>query len=166
MSNSETQSQDPYYEAVSPTEEDLLWLEIAREQLKNSIKVQDEAAKQLITITTFSQTVYFAAVSFSEIKKGLALVPSNKQLLIVVALVSPLFFWLFSLCFATRVFKPKKYETNVVMPETARHTYLQITAHKQEQLNRAHLALILGFVPLLINVIGYLLYFPLGKDKI
>lgn len=153
------------HKASSATDEDLFWLEIARNEIKESLKAQEEAAKQLISITTFSQTVYFAIVSFSEVKKGLALVPAQQQWLAVILLITPLLFWIFSLFSATRVFIPKSYKTNLNSPTAAEEVYKKIVLYKQRQLNRAHLALILGFIPLSLNAISYLIYFPLSPVK-
>lgn len=153
------------FKASLPTEEDLFWLELARTNAKESIKAQEEAAKQLISMTTFSQTIYFAVVSFGEVKKSLFLFQITPQTLVIILLITPLVFWLFSLLFATRVFTPKPYKTNLSSPPDAREMYQRIIAYKQRQLNRAHLALVLGFVPLVLNIIVYLSYFPLAKDK-
>jgi hypothetical protein len=89
------QTQNINFKSSSPTDEDLFWLELARNQAKESVKAQEEAAKQLISITTFSQTIYFAVVSFNEVKKGLSIVESNHQWYVVIILITPLFFLAF-----------------------------------------------------------------------
>lgn len=143
-------------------EEDKMWLEIRDATVKASVKVIEEAAKQIISLTTFSQGLYFAAISFGDVKKALGLIPSTQHLAIVIALVTPLLFWLVGLYFATRVFVPKIYGMNPKSPDDIKEAYDRIVNFKSRQLSHAHLMLTLGFVPLLINVIGYLLYLPVA----
>ena len=142
---------------------DRFWLDTARNAAKDSINSLEEAAKQLIAIATLSQTVYFAAVSFSDLKKGLVQLAPVQQWEFVILLALPIALWLVSLWFAIRVFKPETYRTNLNSPDLARELYLQAVAYKHRQLQRAYLALAAGFIPLLLNIVLYLLYAPLPK---
>lgn len=132
---------------------DRFWLETARRAAQESVGALEEAAKQLIAITSLSQGIYFAAISFSDIKKALPQFAPAWQWAMIGALVLPLACWLVALVFAIRVFVPQLYTTNLDSPDEARDTYAHIAAYKHAQLHRAHLALVLGFVPLLVNVV-------------
>ena len=139
---------------------DHFWLDAARNVAKESAASLEEAAKQLIGITSLSQGIYFAAISFSDVKKGLAQFSGQQQWMMVAALIVPLLLWIVSLWFAIRVFKPETYKTNLDSPDLAREMYYEVVTYKKKQLQRAYLALVLGFVPLIVNVVLYLIYFP------
>lgn len=137
---------------------DRFWLETARGAAKESVGALEQAARQLVGIASLLQGIYFAAISFSDLKK--ALVVQNAQGWLLVALfISPIVFWLVSLFFAVRVFKPETYRTNLNSPDLARETYQEIVAYKHQQLRRAHAALVLGFVPLVVNIGVYLVWY-------
>jgi hypothetical protein len=145
-------------EPLSP--QDQFWLETARGAAKESVAALEEAAKQLITVTTLAQTIYFAAISFGDLKAALGLLAPAQRWPVVAALVFPLLFWLASLTFAVRVFKPETYRTNLDSPDLARETYEAIVAYKHRQLIGAHRLLAIGFVPLVINIAVYLIFVP------
>ncbi len=145
-------------EALTPL--DSFWLETARGAAKESVGALEEAAKQLITVTTLAQTIYFAAISFGDLKAALGLLTPARRWLVVGALVFPLVYWLASLVFAVRVFKPETYRTNLDSPDLARATYEGIVAYKHRQLIFAHRLLAIGFVPLIINIVLYLILVP------
>ncbi|MCX7840731.1 MAG: hypothetical protein N2559_14955 [Anaerolineae bacterium] len=132
---------------------DRFWLETARGAAKESVGALEDAAKQLIAITSLSQGIYFAAISFGDIKKVLPQFALAWQWTITAALVLPLVCWLVALFFAIRVFVPRVYATNLDSPDLARETYERVAAYKHTQLRRAHLALVLGFVPLIVNIV-------------
>ena len=145
-------------EALTPL--DTFWLETARGAAKESVAALEEAAKQLITVTTLAQTVYFAAVSFGDVKAALGALTRAQQWLVAVALVVPLILWLASLAFAVLVFKPETYRTSLDSPDLARLVYERVVAYKHRQLVRAHRLLAAGFAPLIINVVLYLVFVP------
>lgn len=128
------------------------------------MKALEDAAKQLIAVTTLAQGIYFAAVSFGDVKAALGGLDAGRQWLMVVALVVPLVFWLLSLAFAARVFKPETYSTSLDSPELAQRVYEKIVAYKNTQLVRAYRLLAAGFVPLIINVVLYLMFVPSKPD--
>jgi len=130
---------------------------VATDSYRLSIKGAEleEAAKQLISATSLLQAIYFAAISFSELKEGLV-VEGTKDWLLVLLFVLPIVLWLASLCFAVRVFKPETYRTNLSSPDLARSMYGEMVAYKHRQLRRAHQFLVLGFVPLAVNIVLYL----------
>ncbi len=139
---------------------DRFWLDTTRGVVKESITAHEEAAKQLIAITSFAQTIYFAAISFSDLKKGIVTLPPVEQWLVAVVLAFPLVFWIASLFFAIRVFVPETYHTNLNSPELAHEAYEQIVSYKHTQLRRAQSLLVVGFVPLVLTIIVYLAAIP------
>ncbi len=134
---------------------DRFWLDTARNAAKESVGALEEAAKQLIAITSLSQGIYFAAISFGDVKKALPQFAPAWQWTITGALVLPLVCWLVALFFAIRVFTPQVYATNLDSPDLARETYEQVVAYKHAQLRRAHIALVIGFVLLIVNIIAF-----------
>lgn len=104
---------------AQPSAMDRFWLDTARGAAKESIPAQEEAAKQLITITSLIQGIYFAAISFSDLKKTLV-VHDWFGWLVVLLFVSPIVLWLVSLSFALSVFTPETYITNLQSPDLAR----------------------------------------------
>jgi len=139
---------------------DSFWLDMMRGTAKESIGALEEAAKQLIAVTTLAQAIYFAAVSFGDVKAALGTLTPVRQWPVAIALVVPLVFWLTSLAFAARVFKPKKYQTSLDSPDHAREAYEEIITYKHRQLGRAHRMLAAGFVALITNVLLYLIFVP------
>lgn len=61
-------------QSYPPQQNDTFWTEFGLDKFKKTIQSLEDAAKQLISIVAFSQTVYFAGISFADLKKGL--VPS------------------------------------------------------------------------------------------
>jgi hypothetical protein len=145
-------------EALTPS--DSFWLDMVRGTAKESISALEEAAKQLIAVTTLAQAIYFAAISFGGVKAALGTLTPAQQWLTAIALVVPLLFWLASLAFAVLVFKPKTYRTSLDSPDHAREAYDEIVTYKHRQLVLAHRMLIAAFVPLIINLVLYLILVP------
>ncbi|MBD2341970.1 hypothetical protein H6G64_34125 [Calothrix sp. FACHB-156] len=153
------------YVGENPNLTDDFWLNVLQHRATNSIQLLEDTAKQYITITSFSQTVYFAAISFAEVKKSLVLFPSDIRLAIILLLTIPLICWVYALISATRAFAYKIFKTNIQSPRAAKEFYRKVLNHKSLLLKNAFWSLILGFIFLIINLIFYLEYFPLVKDK-
>jgi len=143
----------PEVQGESLTPLDRFWLDTARNAAKESVGALEEAAKQLIAITSLSQGIYFAAISFGDVKKALPQFALAQQWTLIGALALPLVCWIVALFFAIRVFTPKIYATNLDSPDLARDAYQAVVAYKHTQLRRAHIALVIGFVPLIVNVV-------------
>jgi hypothetical protein len=142
-----------------PSELDRFWVDVAEGMVKESVGVLEEAAKQLISATSILQGIYFAAISFSDLKKTL-IVHDNEGWLLVFLFVIPIIPWLFSIGLATRVFKPELYSTNLQSPDLSRRMYDDIVAHKQRYLKYAYWALLVGLILLGVNIIVYLGFIP------
>jgi hypothetical protein len=149
--------------AAQPSAMDRFWLDTARSAAKESIAALEEAAKQLITIASLTQGIYFAAISFSDLKKVL-LVQDLQGWFLVLLFASPIILWLISLAYAMRVFSPETYKTNLQSPDLAKEMLQQMVAYKHSQLQRAHLALLLGFVLMAANIVIYLGWMPAVKS--
>lgn len=150
MSNNEA-----VLEAEQVTDVDRFWLTLGQETLKESITALEGAAKQLISIVSILQGIYFAAISFSNLKQILV-VQSAQGWLLVIAFVLPIALWLASLVFAINVFTPRLYSTNLSSPQMTQETYDKLVKTKHGELRKAHVLLVVGFVPLLLSIVVYL----------
>ncbi len=150
-------------EGQALTPGDAFWLEVVRDAAKASPAALEEAAKQLIAIASLAQTLYFAAISFSEVKKSLDLLATGRRWAMIAALLIPVLLWLASLFFAARVFTPRSYETNFNAPDLARETWEAMAAHKHKNLRCALWLLASGFIPMLANLFVYLAFVPVAK---
>ncbi len=137
------------------TDLDEFWLEIARGTVKEAISSLEEAAKQLISAVTLVEGIYFAAVSFSDLHKAMAVQGTDSWLRIIL-FVSPIVLWLICLFFAVRVFTPETYKTNLSSPELAEGVYKEMVGYKHRNLKRAYWALLAGFVMMIVAVVYYL----------
>jgi hypothetical protein len=137
------------------TELDEFWLETARTAVRESVASLEEAAKQLIGAVTLVEGIYFAAISFSDLRKVMAVQGPEADFRIML-FVSPIILWLVCLFFAVRVFTPKNYDTNLSSPQLAEQLYREMVGYKHRNLKRAYWALLAGFVPLVMAVVYYL----------
>ena len=137
------------------TELDEFWLETARTAVRESVASLEEAAKQLIGAVTLVEGIYFAAISFSDLRKVMAVQGAEANLRILL-FVSPIVLWLVCLFFAVRVFTPETYKTNLSSPQLAEEFYREMVGYKHRNLKRAYWALLAGFVPLVVAVVYYL----------
>ena len=137
------------------TELDEFWLETARTAVRESVASLEEAAKQLIGAVTLVEGIYFAAISFSDLRKVMAVQGTEADLRIML-FVSPIVLWLVCLFFAVRVFTPETYKTNLSSPQLAEQLYQELVGYKHRNLKRAYWALLAGFVPLVVAVVFYL----------
>ncbi|MBR8833392.1 MAG: hypothetical protein DSM106950_04945 [Stigonema ocellatum SAG 48.90 = DSM 106950] len=143
------------------TPEDIFWIDLSRNRLKNSLQYLEETAKQYITINSFSQTIYFAAISFSEVKNSLSSFNSNTvRFLCILVLTLPLDFWIFSLIFAAQCFPHKVFYTKINSPRASHDFYISAFCHKSKYLTLAQVFLIIGFVFLVLDVFVYYLFLP------
>jgi p-aminobenzoyl-glutamate transporter AbgT len=104
---------------------------------------------------TLVEGIYFAAVSFSDLHKIMA-VQGTDAWLRVLLFVSPIVLWLICLFFAVRVFTPETYKTNLSSPELAEGVYKEMVGYKHRNLKRAYWALMAGFVMMIVAVVYYL----------
>lgn len=134
---------------------DEFWLDTARTAVQESVSSLEEAAKQLIGAVTLVEGIYFAAVSWSDMKTIMA-VQGFAAWLRIALFVSPIVLWLVCLFFATRVFTPETYQTNLSSPDLAERFHRDLVRYKHENLKKAHRALLAGFGLMLAAVVYYL----------
>ena len=137
------------------TDMDEFWLETARAAVKESVSSLEAAAKQLIGAVTLVEGIYFAAVSWSDMKTIMA-VQGGVAWLRIALFVSPIVLWLACLFFAVRVFTPETYQTNLSSPDLAEQFHRDLVRYKHKNLKRAHKALLAGFAFMLAAVVYYL----------
>lgn len=132
-----------------PESEQAYWEKVQREAPSVAINKSEEAAKQLITLTSLLSTIYFGIASFNEVLKQT--VAGSFALLFAL----PLPLWLGSLFFATRVIVPRAYVITRVQAD-----YVAISRAKHRCLRWSYALLIAGMLVLLVNVVVYLLWVP------
>lgn len=151
----------PVIAGAKPTAMDDFWLSTVRDSAKGSVAALEDAAKQLVTITSLSQTLYFAAISFSDLKKSLSLMSADNAVLDAIVFVLPVILWVVSLGCAVAVFKPRVYPVDLESPDDARDTFNAMVDYKHASLKRAHAWLRAGFVALIADIFLYLVALPL-----
>jgi len=141
------------------TSVDKFWLETGESLLKDSVPSLENAAKQLIAVTSILQTIYFAAISFSDLQKEIASI-EQYRILVSIIFISPIICWIVSIAFATFVFTPQAYRTNLSSPTSNERMFIEMAEKKHVYLHRAHLFLILGFFFLLVTLMLFLILSP------
>jgi hypothetical protein len=102
--------------------------------------------------------IYFAAISFSDLRKVMA-AQSTQAWLRILLFVSPIVFWLVCLFFAVRVFTPETYKTNLSSPQLAESLYREMVSYKHRNLLRAYWALLAGLKAFLFHIIAPIVVF-------
>jgi hypothetical protein len=136
------------------TGEEAHWLKIGQQAPVEGIKSIEEAARQLITITGFLEGVYFAVISFTDVRH-------IKNDWAYLSFVLPIGLWLVCILFASLVFVPRTYPIDRRTPDSIRQAYERIVHFKRVRLLIAYWILVGSFAVLLVNVWIYLKYVPL-----
>jgi hypothetical protein len=155
-----------------PDEERLLkdmaehWRKIWNETPVQAIARVEDAAKQVIVVTTGLQGLYLAIFAFSTIRSQVMMVPGGWiGTFILLLLCMPLVCWLISLFYATRVFVPRVYpevnlnEVSVDAWQKIKDEYGRVSEKKLDWLHRSHAWLIASFLLVLLAV-GLLVLLP------
>ncbi len=129
------------------------WRENAQRLVGESIPTIEEVAKQLITVNSILEGIYFAAITFSEIKPVLTAS-------VAAIYLAPILFWLLSLIFAVLTLSPKSYAININSSQDAKDRYSEIVSRKYRWLTLSEVFLILSFVALFMAVAHFLLVVP------
>jgi hypothetical protein len=132
-----------------PISEQAYWEKVQREAPLAAINKSEEAARQLITLTSLLSTIYFGIASFNEVLKQTVSGP------FVLLFALPLPLWLGSLFFAVRVIVPRAYVIKKVQAG-----YIAISQVKHRYLRWGYALLIASMLVLLVNVVVYLLWVP------
>lgn len=133
---------------------DRFWLDTIRHETANSITAIETSAKQIISLVSLLQGIFFAIASFSSIKdKFQSLTGKNDFWLLLIVIITPVICWLISLWLSILVFLPKTYLTNLNSPDLSRDAFLEVVKYKHERLLQAYYALAIGFIPLMVTII-------------
>ena len=98
---------------------DQFWLDTARTAVKESVASLEEAAKQLIGAVTLVEGIYFAAVSWSDMKTIMA-VQGWMAWLRIALFVSPIVLWLACLFFGRAGLHPRDLPDQPQLPGPGR----------------------------------------------
>ena len=150
-----------------PDEEKLLqetaehWRKVWNEAPVQAIARVEDAAKQLIVVTTGLQGLYVAIFAFSNIREQvMATLGGIAGWLVLLLFFTPLVCWLVSLFYATRVFVPRVRpnvnfnEVSVSAWRKVKDAYGHANEEKLRWLHRSHLWLIASFALVLFIVVA------------
>jgi hypothetical protein len=146
------------------TDADLFWIETAQKSTAAGVDALEEGAKQIITTASLLQGIYFAAVSFSDIKKTINYL-SPWSLIFLFLLLLPAVIWAISCIFALKVFSPRKYDTNFNSPELCKRCFINMVQEKYINFRKAQWILVLGFIPFIFGLFVYLAFVPVPVTK-
>jgi len=138
-------------EGIPLTLDEEFWMTKMKDITADSIKSIEEAGKHIIGMITVMQGIYAAVLAFSGIKE----IP-EANILSAIFYVSPILLWLISLFFALRVFITKKYVYYTNSPDSAKDTFLKISACKQKNLKISYFFLCLSFVIAVLGILYWL----------
>lgn len=129
------------------------WRENAQNLVRESISTIEEGAKQLITINSVLEGIYFPAITFSDIKPV-------TTVFVAAIYLAPVFLWLLSLVFAVLTLSPKNYAININSSSDSKERFNEIIAKKHMMLKWSECFLILSFVALFAALAHYLMAVP------
>lgn len=135
------------------SQEKLFWVQAVREARKDALKTVDEAARQIIGLVTLLSGLYFAAISFGQVPKG---VPGLRLLF-----VAPIALWALSLAAAVAVFAPRQRELSPYSPDEAEAAFLDVLRAKRRWFFTALVLLLVSLAVLVVAAWVYLdVYVP------
>jgi hypothetical protein len=129
--------------------ETIYWKEVETRAPYVAIEKCEEAARQLISLTSLLMTVFFGIFSFKDVLK------LNLSTLTILLFISPLVLLLVSLILATQVIMPRKYAPE--QDEDIRNQYIRIRDTKHRFLRYSYTALITSMLVVLTAITFYLL---------
>jgi hypothetical protein len=140
------------------------WRKVWNETPVQAITHIEDAAKQLIAITSAVQVLYAAIITFSSIRIQVSSVQwVLPGWLLLVLFCTPLVCWLISLAYATRVFVPRIHpgvnfnELSISAWQRVRDAYGVVAEKKLHWLHRSQQWLIGSFVLVLLAVVLFVL---------
>ena len=159
-------------QGLDPEEEQLIketanhWRKVWNETPVQALTRVEDAAKQLIVVTTGLQGLYVGIVAFSNIRaQVIGTLGGVLGVLILLLFFTPMVCWLMSLFCATHVFVPRVQpgvnfnEVNASAWQKVKDAYGRASEEKLQWLHRSHRWLITSFVLLLVAVL-FLLFLP------
>src|ERR1700674_5365863 len=146
------------------------WHKLGNEAKVESIARLEDAAKQLVALTTGLQGLYIAIFAISDLRKQVAaLLPSVGGALLLLGFFLPILLWLISLYSATRVFVPQPRpgvnfnDLDTDAWQDIQRLYERAADEKLKWLRRSHRWLILSFAVVLI-LLAVLAFLPGAPD--
>lgn len=139
---------------VSPVEPNPFWKMNAQKIIGESISTTEDVAKQLITITSLLEGIYFHAIAISDIKLHLSYITSAIYLM-------PILFWLLSLIFAILALSPKVFMININSSRDSKEKFEDIASRKFYMLTISEYFLVISFVALFAAIAHYLILIPI-----
>jgi hypothetical protein len=149
-----------------PDEEEILqamtehWRKVWNEAPVQALTRVEDAAKQMIVVTTGLQGLYVAIFAFSNIRAQVMAAPGGMLgVFILLLFFTPVVCWLISLFYATRVFVPRVQpdinfnELSTSAWQKVKDTYGRVNEEKLRWLHCSHRWLIASFVLVLIAVV-------------
>src|SRR5690348_17278140 len=140
------------------------WRKVWNEAPVQAVMSIEDAAKQMIVVTTGLQGLYIAIFVFSTIRAQVMAAPGGVLgALILLLFFTPVVCWLVSLFYATRVFVPRVQpdvnfnEVSASAWQKVKDAYGRVSEEKLLWLQRSHRWLIASFVLVLIAVIVFVL---------
>ena len=141
------------------------WRKVWNEAPVQALARVEDAAKQMIVVTTSLQGLYVAIFVFSTIRAQVMAAPGGVLgVFILLLFFTPVVCWLVSLLYATRVFVPRVQPPDVNFNEVSasawqrvKDTYGRVNEEKLRSLHRSHRWLIASFVLVLIAVLVLIL---------
>lgn len=141
-----------YPMGLQQSSDDIHWINLQWKIIDESLSVIKGAANQLIGSVTVLQGLYFAVVSFSDLKTKFG--PSIGWTYTLL-FISPIIFWLITIGLALLVIAPWRFTAYVTSPSEAKNNYEALTKIKYLELKIAYFALFLGFLAIIIGIIVY-----------
>lgn len=154
----------------NPEEEKILqemtahWRSVWNEAPVQALTRIEDAAKQMILVTTGLQGFYVALVVFSTIHVQIMAAPGGMPgVLILLLFCAPVLCWLVSLFYATRVFVPRVQpdvdfnEVSVSAWRKVKEAYGRASEEKLRWLQISHRWLIASFIFVLFSIVVFLM---------
>lgn len=139
------------------------WRSVWNEAPVQALTRIEDAAKQMIVVTTSLQGLYVALVVFSTIHVQITVAPGGIiGVLILLLVCSPVLCWLVSLFYATRVFVPRIQpgidfnEVSVSAWRKVKEAYGRASKEKLYCLQASHRWLITSFIFVLLSIVVFL----------
>lgn len=128
------------------------WEKVYREAPIDALEAIKEGTKQLVTITSALQGLYFVAISVSDIK---FLIADSRILVFTLPIIA----WLICLALAVSVFVPESHYI-VKKPDSIERAFRTTVRDKLRLLQWAQWMLVLSMALLFVDIILYLLWVP------
>lgn len=140
------------------------WRKVWNEAPVQALTRIEDAAKQMIVVTTSLQGLFVALFVFSTIRAQVMATPGGVLgVLILLLFCTPVMCWLVSLFYATRVFVPRVQpdvnfnEVSASAWQKVKDTYGRVSEEKLRWLHLSHRWLIASFILVLLAVVVLIL---------